>query len=105
MTTGMPVCHAPVWHGYTGSGLQLLPEQTGAGHSVAGKLHSPGFCLRGACVVFGRLVVVVRMTSQRPLSESATEGGEQNAVTLPKVHPTSPRLYAAPAPTERRWAR
>lgn len=34
-----------------------------------GSSHSPGLCLGGALVVFGCLVVVVRMTSQKLLSE------------------------------------
>lgn len=53
---------------------------------------SPGLCLGGALVVFGCLVVVVRMTSQKLLSEGRgwEKKRDQNDVTLRNVHSDKP---------------
>lgn len=60
------------WFGYSGAFSYLSREHTKQRLEAArlGSSCSPGLCLGGGRVVFGRLVVVVRMTSPKLLSES-----------------------------------
>lgn len=70
-----------------------------AGSSVAHSC-SPGLCLGGGRVVFGRLVVVVRMTSPKLLSESVWRK-DKTPLTLPNVNLVSTKGSRSPCPRAR----